>query len=459
MHLLVAIAAIAAMIWGMILFARGGLLAGCLAVMLAGCCFGHPFFHVSVGPAPLTLDRVLWAALMAVYLIAWRWRLIERKPLGRAEIVLMAFFLVLLASTLSHDWRTHDNQPLAHLMFFYAMPLGIYFVAREVQWTERSSRAVLVFFAILGVYLAVTAVAEVQRQWWLVFPKYIAAPEGLFYGRGRGPFLNPVTCGLYQSVGLLAALLWWPRRHRIGLLLLPVICAVFLLGIYSTATRSVWLGAALGLGILALSIPRAWRVPLLGGGLILALLVASTQWDRLMAFKRDEALSAREAAESVKLRPILARVAWNMFRDRPLLGYGYGQYLNEHVNYLADRSTDLPLERARPYSQHNVFLALLVETGLLGMGLFVLLLALWTRDAWRLWRRDATPWWARRQALLLLALGACYLPNAMFHDVALMPMGNMLLFFVAGLTAGLRGWAVATESPQTVRSFSPERST
>ena len=105
-----------------------------------------------------------------------------------------------------------------------------------------------------------------------------------------------------------------------------------------------------------------------------------------MAFKRDEGLSAREAAESVKLRPILARIAWNMFRDRPMLGCGFGQYKSEHVNYLADRSTDLPLEKGRSYVQHNVFLALLAETGLVGMGLFVLLLALWTRDAWRLWR-------------------------------------------------------------------------
>ena len=439
MELVFAIAAVVALVWGAVLFARGGLLGGCLAVMLAGCCFGYPFFHLPAGPIPLTLDRVLWAGLLVVYVLWRRLGRVKPKPLGRAEVVLLAFFGVLLLSTLAHDWRWHNNQPLAHLVFFYLVPLGIYWVARECELSERTIWTVFGCLAAFGVYLAATAVAEVHEQWWMVFPKYIASRgDGEFFGRGRGPLLNPAACGLYQSVGLFAALMWWPRLNRPGRLVLVLACALILLGIYGTLTRSVWIGAALGLVILCLSIPRSWRVPLLGGGLLLAILVAGTQWDRLMAFKRDQNLSARETAESVKLRPILAQIAWNMFLDRPILGCGFGQYTNEHVNYLADRSTDLPLEKGRPYVQHNVFLALLTETGLLGMGLFALLLALWTRDAWRLWRDDGSPPWKRKQALFFMAMLGSYLVNGMFHDISLMPMGNMLLFFMAGVTAGLR---------------------
>ena len=40
-----------------------------------------------------------------------------------------------------------------------------------------------------------------------------------------------------------------------------------------------------------------------------------------------------------------------------------------------------------------------------------------------------------------------YLVNAMFHDIALMPMGNMLLFFIAGITAGLRPATTAAPTP------------
>ena len=96
-----------------------------------------------------------------------------------------------------------------------------------------------------------------------------------------------------------------------------------------------------------------------------------------MTFKRDQALTAQETAESAKLRPILAAVAWHMFCDRPLWGCGFGQYPERSIEYLSDRSIDLPLEKARPFVQHNVLLALLTETGLAGMGLFVVLLGTW----------------------------------------------------------------------------------
>ena len=80
---------------------------------------------------------------------------------------------------------------------------------------------------------------------------------------------------------------------------------------------------------------------------------------------------------------------------------------------------------------------MLAETGLAGMGTFVALLAAWGWHAWQLWRLPSVPDWARRQGLLFLAMLGCYLPNGMFHEVSLIPMVNMLLFFLAGLTEGL----------------------
>ena len=75
------------------------------------------------------------------------------------------------------------------------------------------------------------------------------------------------------------------------------------------------------------------------------MLVLATQWESLLTFKRDKELTAEATAESVKLRPILATIAWQIFCDHPLLGVGFGQYKEEHINYMADRSYDLPLEK------------------------------------------------------------------------------------------------------------------
>jgi O-antigen ligase len=189
---------------------------------------------------------------------------------------------------------------------------------------------------------------------------------------------------------------------------------------------------------LGLTLPWSWRWPLLGGGLLVGVLVTVTQWEHLLSFKRDEALAAEKTAESVELRPILATIAWHMFLDRPLLGVGYWQYKTEHLNYLSDRSTNLALERGRGYIPHNVLFSLLTETGLVGLGLFLAMVFCWGRDAWRLWRTAALPLGARQQGLLMMiALGA-YFINGMFHDVSVMTMMNLTLFFLAGVTAGLR---------------------
>src|SRR4029079_4464899 len=94
-------------------------------------------------------------------------------------------------------------------------------------------------------------------------------------------------------------------------------------------------------------------------------------WEHFSAFKRDKDVSVEDMACSARLRLILAALAWQMFLDRPLLGCGFGQYVDEAPNYLSDRTTDLPLEKGRPYIQHNVFLGLLTETGIVGLGLFM----------------------------------------------------------------------------------------
>jgi O-antigen ligase len=297
-----------------------------------------------------------------------------------------------------------------------------------------------------GAYLALTAVAEVNQLYWAVFPKYIASPEyEEFFGRARGPFLNPIANGFLLGACLIGALSLWPRANRAGRAGLLLLASLICLGVYYTLTRSVWLGAGAGLLVyLGLTLPRAWRAPILAGSLILATVVGMTQWERLLAFKRDQALSARDVAESVKLRPVLAIVAWNMFLDRPLVGCGFGHYQSESVNYLADRSTTLPLEKARPFRQHNVFLSVLTETGLIGAGLFILLLLLWTRDAWLTWKSPRTPAGVRPLAVIFLALLANYAVNGMFHDMSVIAMVNMVLFCMAGVASGLRPRAEVT---------------
>jgi O-antigen ligase len=180
-------------------------------------------------------------------------------------------------------------------------------------------------------------------------------------------------------------------------------------------------------------------------------------WDSLMTFKRDKELDAELTAESAKLRPVLATVAWHMFQDRPLLGFGFGQYKEVMPDYLADRTTDLPLEKARPFVQHNVFLAILTDTGLVGLTLWLAVLTGWTWYGWQIWRASDLPTWTNQLGLLFLAAVGIYVPNGLFHDVSIVAMVNMLLFFLAGAAVGLAlsSQAVARARAQRNLTWTP----
>ena len=380
------------------------------------------------------------------------------------------------------------------------MPGAVYWIARQTKWSERAAMVLLGSFALFGIYLAITSFAEYFQTWWLVFPPYITASAlkgtSEFVGRGARTALapdrqrHPAGHVLRQPAAVVAAAgdgvsgsgkgdrHLWPARPfgerkrgqapfagtALRVLRTKGACPLFRRPVPFSAGQPPFpplaadrrgrcgarghrryadpqrldgrrLAVALAVG---LALPWRWRLPLLAGGLAAAGLLAAVQWDNLVEFKRDKALEADKTAESVELRPVMATVAWQMFRDRPLFGCGYNQYGTEHLNYVSDRSTDLPLERARGYIPHNVALSVLTETGLVGLGLFAATLGLWGRDAWRLWHNVNRPLWARQLGLLFLTALGAYVINGMFHDVSVVPMANMTLFFLAGVTAAAK---------------------
>lgn len=188
--------------------------------------------------------------------------------------------------------------------------------------------------------------------------------------------------------------------------------------------------------------------------LVAAMLVAGVpgQW---MTMKRDAHLSAEDAAQSVQLRPLLALVAWEMFQDRPLVGHGYGRYQIEAAAYHTDRGYGLPLEDARPYVQHNVFLSVLVDTGLLGLTALAAWLVALAGIGWRLARRGDRNCPKTMLGLVLLATLAAYVGNGLFHDVSIIAMVHMFMFFIAGLTVNVH-LHTTEDQPETVAADPPD---
>lgn len=452
-------------------------------VILTAVFFGYPFFHWDVSPVPLTIDRLLWA-VMVVQMVWWirpahllgafaatcpdatlgiaigetRRASSDVQPYGSAvPSVHRAQWSVRrsLAAVPAADWFPFvwviylgvsagvtaaagggAQAAASRWLFFYALPLGVYAALRTARFGRKQVRGVLIGCVVLGGYLTIMALLETAGARSCILPRYIASPEyAEFFGRARGPLLNPIGNGLLLLVAWSAAWALWPDAAPRGRAILISAGCWMTVGLACTLTRSVWMAAAAAaLWLLAAMVPARLRRRTAATFLALAAVSAVLLSGRVLELKRDRDLSASAAAESVRLRPILAAVALRMASDRPLLGFGLGQYDRAKLPYLSERSGPYPFERGRPYTQHNVFLSLLVETGVVGLTGFLLMLALWFRDAWqRVFGAGSSPS-ERAAAMVLGATILAYAVNGMFHDVSIIPQVHLLLFAAAGFS-------------------------
>jgi O-antigen ligase len=457
--------ALAGLVWSGILLSRGSLALSCGVFLILCGCLPAEFFSFDLGGLTWTLDRLWLLALLAQ--AAMLWYRGERVPfrIETTDLLLGLFVLWLLARTLSQPLGTLvPGQPstVMHLVNGYLVPLALFAVLRLAPVSPGQLKPLVACLALLGLYLAATAVFEVTRQWQFVFPKFIADPTlGIHFGRARGPMLQSVRLGMC----LLLVLMCWPvftvwlkpNSKSLWMATLVVVPAL-LLGIFLTYTRSIWMGAALVLGVQVCAclqgVPR--KLALVGAMLVVVLGLAVKGKD-LVAFKRE--YSAAETRESTYMRASFAYVSWKMFQDRPVAGFGFNQFQVHNRSYLSDRSTDLRLESIRGYVHHNSFLSLLVDLGLVGFALYSAVIVGFTRKAWKLWFTPSVPHWARGIGLSTLAVLGVHLIQMAFHEVSFSSLEHAMLYSLFGLTAACHYQFVAAAATHAsaVGSTTPVR--
>jgi O-antigen ligase len=225
-----------------------------------------------------------------------------------------------------------------------------------------------------------------------------------------------------------------------------------LLAIYLTYTRSIWMGAALIMGLLVLGclsgMPRRLAITGIMAAMMLALAIKGPD---LIAFKRE--YSAAETRESTYMRASFAYVSWKMFQDKPIAGFGFNQFQVYNRPYLADRSTELRLESIRGYVHHNSFLSLLVDLGLIGFCLYMAVLIAFMRRTWQLWFTAHAPQWSRGIAIASAAIVGVHLLQMAFHEVSFSAIENSMLFGSWGLIAACHRQFVQVPTPNVDESL------
>jgi O-antigen ligase len=214
-----------------------------------------------------------------------------------------------------------------------------------------------------------------------VFPRFILDEGlGIHADRARGPFLQAVANGVALNLLGLIALDSF-RRLRLRGLLAAALLIGLPLAIMATKTRAVWLSFAASIVAIPLFSPNR---RLRRGCLFITLCAA---WALLAIYSfTDHHRSLTERLEEngpVKFRMAVYEAGWEMFLKKPLSGWGATAMQTE----LSRRISEFRQER---YFFHNTYLEILVQYGVLGLGLYLWVIV----DLFRVGRRrrsDCSP--------------------------------------------------------------------
>ncbi len=358
------------------------------------------------------LKRVAWALLARVGPVT---------ALGGA-LLLVGMTLGVLIARRPHDalraWRWEIAEPLVYLL------LAAWYL-RGPRW----ARLTLWAFVVSGLLIAALATAQ-TLGWHVTFAPaavgarliaYPPAPTGpyrataIIYGSGNsaGAWLERAL-----PVALAIALLGRGLRRRERLLAGAATLAL-LPALLWTDSRGAWLGAAAGMGLVALAwgvpfawrawrgvasrdplIYRVWRWPALFAVLTALLVLGAAGWSLLGATLLRAVSAGHTNTGAVRL--LLWQAALHILRDHPLLGIGPDQFLyyydpayTSHPYLIARVNGRLTVAALQPdlAHPHNLPLDLWLSAGLLGLVGYTLVAGALVACAARLWRQTSGRGW------------------------------------------------------------------
>ncbi len=294
----------------------------------------------------------LWTA--GLLLLAWRGTALRQACSHGPTALLGVFGLWCLASTL---WSATPAYTAGAALAF----LGVWVLA--TLWARQAALLPGMQVLLLALLLAVAL------SWcaWLLWPeRALTANDGGRILRLNGLFASPNNLGRAAALGLLLAVLLWPRLPRgrawglVGAALLLCLPALWMSG-----SRGALAALVLALLVAWLGRRPVWAL-VVGLGVVTALLLWALAPELRDALLAGLSRSGRASeASSLTGRTQIWQAVWELVLQAPLLGHGF-----------ASTAEVLPAHWAGAFgwtttSAHNLWLQVWVMTGALGLLLWL----------------------------------------------------------------------------------------
>ena len=391
---------------------------------------------------PVTAPKVEWTLTLLGFLLYLLVITSYRLPLGEVAIMMalggtlfqrggirfpkyLAWFVAfsvwaLLATTQTEypDWA------IPQLIILVKLCLIVYAAANALQ-SRGQVRVFMVFF--LGCFA--------------LFPLRGAMFNFFFYksdmqGRAIWNLLysNPNDLGAMAllQLSMASALLISEKKGWVRLAALSGMIALPML-ILMTQSRGVFLGLLVFIAIAFAGQRRrvrlAFRLVVLT--VILAAVAPAGVWSRLQTLQHATNTTTLDQVDgeegSARQRYEIWRVAWKIIRDHPVTGVGFGAYKPTHEQYAMDPEFN-PTARG-PRDTHSLYFNVLAETGVLGLTLYLGMLASLFIVAERARRRCRGVFETGSRQLLMLEAGLlAFLVASIFGSLPYLP--HLLLHLV-----------------------------
>ncbi|MHC5053303.1 MAG: O-antigen ligase family protein [Planctomycetota bacterium] len=290
----------------------------------------------------------------------------RRGRLPAQYIVLAAFLAWAMASTVRSAAPFYTFVRAATFMGLGGFTLGLHAWCADERGLQRVLDAVFAFVALWVAANVITLLLLPGKAWWW------NAPE-----RFQGLKNHPNSMGSFCAMSF-PVVLWryWRCRGagRVALVALGGALGAMLL---MSGSRTSILCGGLGMVacLLAAGRPKSSAALLAAGAVAGIVLLVSPP----ASFRRRV---ADDTSVNLTGRPAIWRAGWYMVEERPLEGFGYDAETKVLQDPAYQRTARVRFSVTARQSMHNGFLSILAGTGVVGLALWLALLAVPYGRAW-----------------------------------------------------------------------------
>lgn len=284
-------------------------------------------------------------------------------------MVLMSLFVVW--GGVSYFWSVNSDATVS-ATFSWIQNLGMVWLIWELA-QEKQKQLLLMRAYVLGTLISSGATAL----------SYVSGSETTHYQRYAGSGFDPNDLGLLLALSLPISFYLATTERNIalaGTYRFQQLMAMVAIGLTSSRAALVAMIVALlyiPLALLKVTFRQKCTF------VLLAMIAAGSLWNYLpeTSWQRWQGIGTELQQGNMSTRKVIWSVGWEVFQEHPLRGVGAGGFPTASQRLLAT-----------PEVAHNTFLSILVEEGLVGLGLFTLLLLSLTLPALRLPALERNLW-------------------------------------------------------------------